>query len=99
MELSLDILYGFIMKKVMEYGMFHNLMHVMCIIWLYHMVKLGLNKFGLNMMRLNIIGLMKWLMMPSAFKVGLESEKYFDEAPNEEERIFYDQLEESSCPL
>ena len=27
------------------------------------------------------------------------SEQYFDESPNEEARHFYDQLEESSCPL
>ena len=30
---------------------------------------------------------------------GMEHKKYFDEAPNEEERRFYDQLEESSRPL
>ncbi|KAG5585463.1 hypothetical protein H5410_045897 [Solanum commersonii] len=29
----------------------------------------------------------------------MESEQYFDEAPNEEARCFYDQLEESSHPL
>ncbi|WMV33118.1 hypothetical protein MTR67_026503 [Solanum verrucosum] len=30
---------------------------------------------------------------------GMEPEQYFDEAPNEEARRFYDQLEESSRPL
>ncbi|KAG5616627.1 hypothetical protein H5410_016451 [Solanum commersonii] len=30
---------------------------------------------------------------------GMEPEQYFDEAPNEEARCFYDQLEESSRPL
>ncbi|KAG5575928.1 hypothetical protein H5410_056062 [Solanum commersonii] len=30
---------------------------------------------------------------------GMEPEQYFDEAPNEEARHFYDQLEESSRPL
>ncbi|WMV58234.1 hypothetical protein MTR67_051619 [Solanum verrucosum] len=30
---------------------------------------------------------------------GMEPEQYFDEAPNEEARHFYDKLEESSCPL
>ncbi|KAG5571367.1 hypothetical protein H5410_061133 [Solanum commersonii] len=30
---------------------------------------------------------------------GMEPEQYFDEAPNEEARHFYDQLEKSSRPL
>ncbi|KAG5609695.1 hypothetical protein H5410_020976, partial [Solanum commersonii] len=30
---------------------------------------------------------------------GMEPKQYFDEAPNEEARRFYDQLEESSHPL
>ncbi|KAG5595111.1 hypothetical protein H5410_036343 [Solanum commersonii] len=36
-----------------------------------------------------------------AFRVqgGMEPEQFFDEAPNEEARRFYDQLEESSRPL
>ncbi|KAG5598891.1 hypothetical protein H5410_030261 [Solanum commersonii] len=36
-----------------------------------------------------------------AFRVqgGMEPEQYFDKAPNEEARCFYDQLEESSRPL
>ncbi|KAG5570553.1 hypothetical protein H5410_060319 [Solanum commersonii] len=40
-------------------------------------------------------------MINDAFRVqgGMEPEQYFDEAPNEEARRFYDQLEESSCPL
>ncbi|KAG5609984.1 hypothetical protein H5410_021265 [Solanum commersonii] len=29
----------------------------------------------------------------------MEPEQYFDEVPNEKARCFYDQLEESSCPL
>ncbi|KAG5632499.1 hypothetical protein H5410_004216 [Solanum commersonii] len=40
-------------------------------------------------------------MINDAFGVqgGMEPEQYFDEAPNEEARRFYDQLEESSRPL
>ncbi|KAH0724842.1 hypothetical protein KY284_000707 [Solanum tuberosum] len=40
-------------------------------------------------------------MINDAFGVqgGMEPEQYFDEAPNEEARHFYDQLEESSRPL
>ncbi|WMV24332.1 hypothetical protein MTR67_017717 [Solanum verrucosum] len=40
-------------------------------------------------------------MINDAFGVqgGMEPEQYFDKAPNEEARHFYDQLEESSCPL
>ncbi|KAG5595546.1 hypothetical protein H5410_036778 [Solanum commersonii] len=40
-------------------------------------------------------------MINNAFKVqgGIEQEQYFDEAPNEKARRFYDQLEESSRPL
>ncbi|WMV09922.1 hypothetical protein MTR67_003307 [Solanum verrucosum] len=40
-------------------------------------------------------------MINDAFGVqgGMEPEQYFDETPNEEERHFYDQLEESSRPL
>ncbi|KAG5577351.1 hypothetical protein H5410_057485 [Solanum commersonii] len=40
-------------------------------------------------------------MINDAFRVQgrMEPEQYFDEAPNEEARRFYDQLEESSRPL
>ncbi|KAH0679485.1 hypothetical protein KY284_020570 [Solanum tuberosum] len=40
-------------------------------------------------------------MINDAFGVqgGMKSEQYFDEAPNEQARRFYDQLEESSSPL
>ncbi|KAG5632041.1 hypothetical protein H5410_003758 [Solanum commersonii] len=40
-------------------------------------------------------------MINDAFGVqgGMKPEQYFDEAPNEEARFFYDQLEESSRPL
>uniref|UniRef100_M1BRS7 Uncharacterized protein n=1 Tax=Solanum tuberosum TaxID=4113 RepID=M1BRS7_SOLTU len=40
-------------------------------------------------------------MINDAFGVqgGMEPKQYFDEAPNEEARRFYDQLEESSRPL
>ncbi|KAG5631935.1 hypothetical protein H5410_003652 [Solanum commersonii] len=60
MDLSLDILYGLIMEKVMDWMVsFIIRCLLMYIIWLHHMAKLGLNKLELNMVGLNMKGFMK----------------------------------------
>ncbi|KAG5591790.1 hypothetical protein H5410_042304 [Solanum commersonii] len=80
-------------EHTMTLDIFKNngLVRCLCSAWL--------NMLGLNMIGLNMIEVHE--MINDAFRVQgrMEREQYFDEAPNEEARRFYDQLEESSRPL
>ncbi|WMV45287.1 hypothetical protein MTR67_038672 [Solanum verrucosum] len=75
-------------------GMFHNSMHVD----VYNMVAPH-GQIRVEQVRVEHDRVHE--MINDAFGVqgGMESEQYFDEAPNEEARHFYDQLEKSNRPL